>query len=164
MFELLNGNTYTFYVSDVFYNDIELTSGKFVQVNYIKDDVIYGTTINGEQIRLNSDDSSIKYKNFKTNSKNDTESEESAESEDIYQHDTDNQEQLQSGYKDVDHTDLVFETLSKEDKDTLKLMMEFLENGQNEEIAEKYELRPGVGLAAPQINISKRMLAVFTYD
>ena len=54
--------------------------------------------------------------------------------------------------------------LSKEDKDTLKLMMEFLENGQNEEIAEKYELRPGVGLAAPQINISKRMIAVFTYD
>ena len=54
--------------------------------------------------------------------------------------------------------------LSKEDKDTLKLMMEFLENGQNEEIAEQYELRPGVGLAAPQINISKRMIAVFTYD
>lgn len=127
MVELLNGNTYTFYVSDVFYNDIELTSGKFVQVNYIKDDVIYGTTINGEQIRLNSDDSSIKYKNFKTNSKNDTESEESAESEDIYQHDTDNQEQLQSGYKDVDHTDLVFETLSKEDKDIYNKVKQFVE-------------------------------------
>jgi len=54
--------------------------------------------------------------------------------------------------------------LSKEDKKTLKLMMEFLENGQNEEIALEYELRPGVGLAAPQINISKRMIAVFTYD
>ena len=54
--------------------------------------------------------------------------------------------------------------LSNEDKKTLKLMMEFLENGQNEETAEKYDLRPGVGLAAPQINISKRMLAVFTYD
>lgn len=54
--------------------------------------------------------------------------------------------------------------LSSEDKETLKLMMEFLENGQNAEMAEKYELRPGVGLAAPQINISKRMIAVFTYD
>jgi peptide deformylase len=54
--------------------------------------------------------------------------------------------------------------LSEEDKNTLKLMMEFLENGQNEEIALKYELRPGVGLAAPQINISKRMIAVFTFD
>ncbi len=54
--------------------------------------------------------------------------------------------------------------LSTEDKKTLKLMMEFLENGQDPEIAEKYELRPGVGLAAPQINISKRMLVVFTYN
>ena len=54
--------------------------------------------------------------------------------------------------------------LSTEDKKTLKLMMEFLENGQDPEIAEEYELRPGVGLAAPQINISKRMLVVFTYD
>lgn len=54
--------------------------------------------------------------------------------------------------------------LSIEDKETLKLMMEFLENGQNEEMALKYELRPGVGLAAPQINISKRMIAVYTYD
>ena len=54
--------------------------------------------------------------------------------------------------------------LSTEDKKTLKLMMEFLENGQDPEIAEEHELRPGVGLAAPQINISKRMLVVFTYD
>lgn len=54
--------------------------------------------------------------------------------------------------------------LTNEDKQTLKLMMEFLENSQDPEISEEYELRPGVGLAAPQINISKRMLAVFTYD
>lgn len=54
--------------------------------------------------------------------------------------------------------------LTKEDKKTLKLMMEFLENSQNPEICEEYELRSGVGLAAPQINISKRMIAVLTYD
>lgn len=54
--------------------------------------------------------------------------------------------------------------LSNEDKKTLKLMMEFLENGQNEELALKYDLRPGVGLAAPQINISKRMIAVLAYN
>ena len=54
--------------------------------------------------------------------------------------------------------------LSDEDKDILKNMMEFLENSQNPEIAEEYELRPGVGLAAPQINISKRMIAVLTTD
>jgi len=54
--------------------------------------------------------------------------------------------------------------LSEEDKTTLKLMMEFLENGQNPELSELYELRPGVGIAAPQINISKRMVAVLTTD
>lgn len=52
--------------------------------------------------------------------------------------------------------------LDQETKDTLKSMMEFLENSQNPELAEKYELRPGVGLAAPQINISKRMIAVLS--
>ena len=39
-------------------------------------------------------------------------------------------------------------------------MMEFLENSQNPEIAKKYHLRAGVGLAAPQVNVSKRMTAV----
>lgn len=54
--------------------------------------------------------------------------------------------------------------LSNEDKETLKLMMEFLVNSQDPEISEEYELRPGVGLAAPQINISKRMIGVLTAD
>jgi peptide deformylase len=54
--------------------------------------------------------------------------------------------------------------LNDEDKKTLKLMMEFLENSQDPEISEEYELRPGVGIAAPQINISKRMIAVLTTD
>ena len=54
--------------------------------------------------------------------------------------------------------------LNDDDKNTLKLMMEFLENSQNPEISEEYELRPGVGLAAPQINISKKMIAVLTFD
>ncbi|MBU1020685.1 MAG: peptide deformylase [Firmicutes bacterium] len=54
--------------------------------------------------------------------------------------------------------------LSQEDKNTLNLMMEFLVNSQDPEIGEQYELRPGVGLAAPQINISKRMIAVLTLD
>lgn len=54
--------------------------------------------------------------------------------------------------------------LSEEDKKTLKLMMEFLENSQDPEISEEHELRPGVGLAAPQINISKQMIGVLTTD
>jgi len=54
--------------------------------------------------------------------------------------------------------------LSKKNKKILKEMMEFLENSQNDEIAEEYDLRAGVGLAAPQINISKRMIAVLSMD
>lgn len=50
--------------------------------------------------------------------------------------------------------------LSDDDKQLAHDLMEFLENSQNEEIAEKYHLRAGVGLAAPQLAISKRMTAV----
>lgn len=51
---------------------------------------------------------------------------------------------------------------NQEDKKTLQSMMEFLLHSQDPEIAEKYNLRPGVGIAAPQINISKRIIAVRT--
>ena len=50
--------------------------------------------------------------------------------------------------------------LSNEVKHTAHEMMEFLENSQDEEIAAKYQLRAGVGLAAPQIDQSIRMTAV----
>ncbi len=53
---------------------------------------------------------------------------------------------------------------SKEDKETLQKMLEFLINSQDPIIAEKYHLRPGVGLAAPQIGISKRMFAIHGTD
>ena len=39
-------------------------------------------------------------------------------------------------------------------------MMEFLHNSQDEVIAEKMHLRGGVGLAAPQLDVSKRIIAV----
>lgn len=39
-------------------------------------------------------------------------------------------------------------------------MMQFLKNSQDPVIAEKMGLRAGVGLAAPQINVSKRIIAV----
>ena len=54
--------------------------------------------------------------------------------------------------------------LSKKDKNTLKLIMEFIENSIDPVISEEYDLRAGVGLAAPQINISKQMIAVKTMD
>ncbi len=54
--------------------------------------------------------------------------------------------------------------VSTEDKETLNEMMEFLKNSQDEDLAKKYKLRSGVGLAAPQINVSKKMLAVYIQD
>lgn len=53
---------------------------------------------------------------------------------------------------------------SEEDKKILEEMLEFLKNSQDPEISEKYGLRPGIGLAAPQINVSKRMIAVHVTD
>ncbi|WP_137742788.1 peptide deformylase [Robertmurraya siralis] len=53
---------------------------------------------------------------------------------------------------------------SKEDKDTLKALMEYVIASQNPEIAKEKDLRPGIGLAAPQINVSKRMIAIHVTD
>ncbi|PPA72203.1 peptide deformylase [Jeotgalibacillus proteolyticus] len=53
---------------------------------------------------------------------------------------------------------------SEEDRKILKELLEYVINSQNTEVAEKYGLRPGIGLAAPQINISKRMFAVHLED
>ena len=54
--------------------------------------------------------------------------------------------------------------LDEKTKETLIDMMEFLVNSQDPEKGEELELRPGVGLAAPQINVAKRMIAVLTTD
>lgn len=55
--------------------------------------------------------------------------------------------------------------LSEDDKKLLDEMKTFLLNSQDEEIAEKYNLRGGVGLAAPQINVNKQFIVVhFEYE
>ncbi len=54
--------------------------------------------------------------------------------------------------------------LDDETKNTLKEMREFLIHSQDEEKREEYELREGVGLSAPQIDISKRLVAIYTLD
>jgi peptide deformylase len=54
--------------------------------------------------------------------------------------------------------------LSEEDKQILISLLEFVKNSQNPEISSKHGLRAGIGLAAPQINVSKRMIAVHLKD
>jgi peptide deformylase len=53
---------------------------------------------------------------------------------------------------------------SEEDKQILASLLEYVINSQNSEVAAKYGLRPGIGLAAPQINVPKRMIAVHLTD
>ncbi len=53
---------------------------------------------------------------------------------------------------------------NEEDMQTLRTMLQFVINSQNPEIAAQYNLRPGIGLAAPQIGVSKRMIAVHVTD
>ncbi|GAA0484204.1 peptide deformylase [Alkalibacterium indicireducens] len=50
--------------------------------------------------------------------------------------------------------------LDPEVKSLAEDMLQFLKNSQDPDLAEKYELRPGVGIAAPQVDVSKRLIAV----
>ena len=53
--------------------------------------------------------------------------------------------------------------LNDEDRKTLHDMMDYLKRSQDDKIAEQQQLRPGVGIAAPQINISKQISVFCKY-
>ncbi|MGE7876889.1 peptide deformylase [Peribacillus muralis] len=53
---------------------------------------------------------------------------------------------------------------SDADKQLLTSLMEYVQNSQEPDIASLYGLRAGIGLAAPQVNVSKRMIAVHLKD
>ena len=42
--------------------------------------------------------------------------------------------------------------------------MGYVINSQDPELSEKFDLRPGIGLAAPQLNKSKRIFALHITD
>ena len=50
--------------------------------------------------------------------------------------------------------------LTKKDKELINTMMEYLRNSQIEELSEKYDLRPGMGMAAIQLGVPKRYFVV----
>lgn len=50
--------------------------------------------------------------------------------------------------------------LSKEEKELIKRSIDELTFSQIEDLAEKYELRPGMGLAFPQLGINKRIIII----
>lgn len=52
----------------------------------------------------------------------------------------------------------------EKEQQLLSNMLQFLKNSQDEEMCNQYNLRPGVGLAAPQLGILKRMIALHFED
>ena len=51
--------------------------------------------------------------------------------------------------------------LSKEDKETLDEMINYLKLSQDEEYSKKHNIKPGIGLAAIQIGLLKRMFVIY---
>ena len=54
--------------------------------------------------------------------------------------------------------------LSVEDEETAQYLLDYLIFSNNEENVEQHDIRVGVGLAAPQIGVQKRMLAIYLPD
>ena len=54
--------------------------------------------------------------------------------------------------------------VSKEDRDLLMEMMDYVDKSTNEEIAEKENLRAAVGISAIQLGIPKKMTAIIIKD
>ena len=54
--------------------------------------------------------------------------------------------------------------LSKDDLACAKSLYEYVIVSENEELVEKYKIRPGVGIAAPQVGVAKRMFAMNAND
>jgi hypothetical protein len=125
--ELINGTVKTFDVQDIFYIDIELDSNDYVQINAIKNDKIYGNTLRGENLILPINDQRIKYKNFEYNSKDAIETEDQDNTSDSREYLPDEQDMVH-GFKSFEHTELVLESLSKEDKNLYTKIKKFMDN------------------------------------
>ena len=54
--------------------------------------------------------------------------------------------------------------LKEDDKSLMEKMAEYLKNSQDKKLAKKYNLKEGIGLAAPQIGIDKRIIAIRSED
>ena len=54
--------------------------------------------------------------------------------------------------------------LTEEDKELMEKMAEYLKNSQDKKLAKAFGLKEGVGLAAPQIGLDKRIISVRAED
>lgn len=72
--------------------------------------------------------------------------------------DTNNNDLLRTKSSDVELP------ISDEDLNTLFLMNEYLMHSNDDEFMETHDIRPGVGIAAPQIGVLKKMFCIATED
>lgn len=61
-------------------------------------------------------------------------------------------------------TDELTFPLSEEEQTLAHDLLQYVKNSQDDEMVKKYNLRPGIGIAAPQVNVSKRMFALHLTD
>lgn len=54
--------------------------------------------------------------------------------------------------------------LNEETKKVMDQMIEYIFNSIDSEVAKKYNLRPAVGIAAPQVGVNKKMLVIYCFD
>jgi len=54
--------------------------------------------------------------------------------------------------------------LSSEDAKLAHDLLEYVKNSQNDQMVKKYDLRPGIGIAANQVDVPKRMFALHLPD
>jgi len=54
--------------------------------------------------------------------------------------------------------------LSADDAKLAQGLLEYVKNSQDDDMIKKYDLRPGIGIAAPQVNQTKRMFALHLPD
>ena len=54
--------------------------------------------------------------------------------------------------------------LTKDDLNCIRGLFEYVVISAIDELVEKYQIRPGVGIAAPQVGVAKRMFAINCVD
>lgn len=62
------------------------------------------------------------------------------------------------------HSELVPLPLSEENKKVMEQMIEYIFNSIDTELSKKYNLRPAVGIAAPQVGVNLKMLVIYCFD
>ncbi len=62
------------------------------------------------------------------------------------------------------HSTEVIIPLSDENKMIMEQMIEYIFNSIDDELAKKYNLRPAVGIAAPQVGVNLKMLVIYCFD